>query len=117
MVKPIMRSYSVHSRALYILFPRLSSPCKSAPESVSVAVHPHRQDRKSHSSLLALSHNKKEASIDDKKAEKKKKKREPKHISTECHLRLCSLSGSIFTVCRSERAEHQEVQLCSAVFC
>lgn len=116
-----MRSYSAHSRALYILFPRLLLALwgKSAPESVSVAVHPHRQDRKSHSSLLALSHNKKEASIDDKKSgeKEKKKKREPKHISTECHLRLCSLSGSIFTVCRSERAEHQEVQLCSAVFC
>lgn len=46
---------------------------QSVPESVSVAVHPHRQDRKSHSSLLALSHNKKEASIDDKKSGEKKK--------------------------------------------
>lgn len=96
---PMMWSFSVHSCVLYIWFPRLSSTALWEKCTRLCQRSPHRQDRESHT--LPLSHNKKHSSIDDKEQQqktkkKKKKKREPKQISPECHLRLYSLSGSIF---------------------
>lgn len=99
---PMMWSFSVHSCVLYIWFPRLSSTAlrEKCTRLCRRSGSPHRQDRESHT--LLLSHNKNYSSMDDKEQQqkpkkKKKKKREPKQISPECHLRLYSLSGSIFT--------------------